>query len=121
MHAASVNPEPGSNSLKNVYLNPLRDLNPFSELFILASLLLFEFFSSVLTRTTLLSVFSFSRCSIFNDQVLAVTSFLIILHSEEKVNSFFRFFSFFYHFFIFIHFALFTTTFFILLLSKLVV
>ena len=45
MHAASVNPEPGSNSLKNSYLNPQspEDLNPFSELFILASLLLLSF------------------------------------------------------------------------------
>ena len=59
MHAASVNPEPGSNSLKNVYLNPLRDLNPFSELlFNLASFYFLSFSQCVLTRTTLFSVFS---------------------------------------------------------------
>ena len=43
MHAASVNPEPGSNSLKNVYLNPFRDLNPFSELFYSSFFLLLSY------------------------------------------------------------------------------
>ena len=43
MHAASVNPEPGSNSLKNCIFSHSRELIPFSELFILASLLLVLF------------------------------------------------------------------------------
>ena len=48
MHAASVNPEPGSNSLKNVYLNSQGNLNPFSELnFNLSFLLLLSFFTQV--------------------------------------------------------------------------
>ena len=58
MHAASVNPEPGSNSLKNVYLNPFRNLNPFSELlFNLASFYFLSFSQCVLTRTTLFQCF----------------------------------------------------------------
>ena len=53
MHAASVNPEPGSNSLKNCISSHFRELIPFSELFILAFLLNYLF------------VLCFSKC--FNE------------------------------------------------------
>ena len=53
MHAASVNPEPGSNSLKNCISSHYRELIPFSELFILAFLLNYLF------------VLCFSKC--FNE------------------------------------------------------
>ena len=43
MHAASVNPEPGSNSLKNSILNEVSLTQHLLELFCLAYLLLFEF------------------------------------------------------------------------------
>ena len=75
MHAASVNPEPGSNSLKNCisYLKVSLKLIPFSELFCLASSYFFEYFSQcVLNEIPLhFSVRSeISCCSIFNDRLL---------------------------------------------------
>ena len=51
MHAASVHPEPGSNSLKNYNLTSLSSVNPFLEVTILAS----SYFLS------LLNVFSLTR------------------------------------------------------------
>ena len=67
MHAASVNPEPGSNSLKNRIFSHSRELIPFSELFILASYYLY-FFQSVLTRSLHFSVLEISCCSIFKER-----------------------------------------------------
>ena len=46
--------------------------------------------------------FSFSRCSIFNDQVLTVASLLIILQRNRKVK---RFFDIFLNFFRFLNFV----------------
>ena len=100
MHAASVNPEPGSNSLKNVYLNPFRNLNPFSELlFNLASFYFLSFSQCVLTRTTLFSVFSHFLVVQFSMiKSLDIQAYLLYNIKEKKSRVFFDFFYFFYVF-----------------------
>ena len=78
-HAASVHPEPGSNSLKNSISTEKRKFFPlpgsyhFLELF--SSFYYFclsFFFQSSLTRSSHFSVFFFSSscCSIFNERIL---------------------------------------------------
>ena len=68
MHAASVNPEPGSNSLKKLYLIlPEGKLKPFSELFS-SFFLLFELlcFQSVINEIS--ALFSARNFMLFNFQ-----------------------------------------------------
>ena len=78
MHAASVNPEPGSNSLKNCILSCSRKLTSSLELFILASFYFFEYlllcFNEIF-RT--FQCFKISCCSIFKEQeILAKGDYL---------------------------------------------
>ena len=76
MHAASVNPEPGSNSLKNCISTgeiSSSDQHLFQSYFVLASFFTFSSFQSVLQRDlyTILCSFLFqnsSCCSIFKDR-----------------------------------------------------
>ena len=104
MHAASVNPEPGSNSLKNYILNP-RAAAPrlkifFRAIFNLASsyFLSIFFFQSVLTRSFalfsaqkfLVVQFSMIKCSL--SEVPRFARFVIILPSLKIVKKFFGIF-----------------------------
>ena len=107
MHAASVNPEPGSNSLKNCILNPAKaELNIFFRAIYLSFFfyfLSFFFFQSVLTRSLHFSVLEISCCSIFNDRcglkyALAFRRLTIIPDITLIVNRFFNIFYNFFHF-----------------------
>ena len=73
MHAASVNPEPGSNSLKKFYIIS-SELIPFFQSYYLSFFLLLllsiSFFKVLLTRSLHFSVPEISCCSIFNEQFL---------------------------------------------------
>ena len=97
MHAASVNPEPGSNSLKNVYLNSQWELKSFFRAnFNLSFLLLLSFFTQVFWQelhncASIFVLFNFQ----WSSAALEVSS-IIILHSNQNVNRFFeKFLSFF--------------------------
>ncbi len=101
MHAASVHPEPGSNSLKNSISTPL-GVNTFFRAsltflyFTLLGLCFLLEFSRSLTRY-FVSFFVFhlsSCCSIFNDLRRSLSSDLvIILHHFAFVNTFSKVFS----------------------------
>ena len=108
MHAASVNPEPGSNSLKKLYIKYeafASYLNIFSELLNSSFLFYFvmsisKFFNEIPSHFSVLS--KFLCCSIFKDQIavsaaifqrLAVDSFIIISQSKKDVNPFLTLFS----------------------------
>ena len=95
-HAASVHPEPGSNSLNLVYYR-LPALIPYLKLLILScSSLLFEY-QSFLTRFFV----SLLRCSIFKDRFRSALSrrLIIITQMEQLVNPLFKIFSSFFNFF----------------------
>ena len=107
MHAASVNPEPGSNSLKNVYLNSQGEPKSFFRAnFNLSFLLLLSFFTQVFWQEFaqlcfFLCVVQFSmiKCS-------RTESLSIILHSSQFVNTFFEIFLDFFEFYPFVRFQL---------------
>ena len=111
MHAASVNPEPGSNSLKKLYIKYkafASYLNIFSELLNSSFLFYFvmsisKFFNEIPSHFSVLS--KFLCCSIFKDQIavsatvfqrLAVDSFIIISQQIQVVKPFFEIFYFLY-------------------------
>ena len=102
MHAASVHPEPGSNSLKNGYLYPepfrSRDKNTvFRVLSFLNALYFFELFQSVFRDSSHCNLVLPSSsdtnfcCSIFKDQSAAflLATFHIIHDRKRFVKSFF--------------------------------
>ena len=99
MHAASVNPEPGSNSLKNYIFSSSRYSIPFSELFILASFFTFWVSQCVLTRFA--QSCAFSNFVLFNFQWSSADSESAwLLYNKASQLSivflkFFRIFSFF--------------------------
>ena len=103
MHAASVNPEPGSNSLKNVICSALRQHKSFFRGRFLASLTL-EFLSGFLTRF-LLTLFVLSEfcCSIFKDRTAALPALRLFYYTsscygcQEKIQIFSRTFCCFPH------------------------
>ena len=77
MHAASVNPEPGSNSLKNSISNEANLTQHLLELFSLACSYFLSYFQSVINEisaqprkplSSLSSVLEISCCSIFNER-----------------------------------------------------
>ena len=126
MHAASVNPEPGSNSLKNYILNlprghPPRKLNTFFRAnFNLSFLLLFELFSLCLTRIAQISLCS--NFVLFNFQwssaalrfrFLREVGLFIILQKNPVVKSFSKLFSIFFSFLLIGSFARFLWLFFV--------
>ena len=88
MHAASVNPEPGSNSLKNVYLNSQWELKSFFRAnFNLSFLLLLSFFTQVFWQELHNCASFFSCCSIFNDQVLLSKSARLLYYNLSEMSS----------------------------------
>ena len=74
MHAASVHPEPGSNSLKNINLSGRSPLNPFFRANNLSFFLLFELYSNVFlneipfTHTFVFSLTCLYEILLFNFQ-----------------------------------------------------
>ena len=110
MHAASVNPEPGSNSLKNCisYLYPKAESIPYLELFCLSFFLLLEYFFSmcfneiplhfsVLKKNFLL--FNFQWPSANRLRSACLLYYIISFLSRGFLN----FFMFFYHILFFFH------------------
>ena len=98
MHAASVNPEPGSNSLKNAICSALRQRKSFFRGRFLASLTL-EFLSGFLTRF-LLALFVLSEfcCSIFKDRTAALPALRLSYYTNSSTvcqPPFYTFFDFF--------------------------
>ena len=99
MHAASVHPEPGSNSRKMFIISKVSLGYNSSSYFFLASFTLLSIYSLVLTRSAL-AYFCFvllSCCSIFNDrsaipQLPPRDSLTIIPHHFPFVNTFFEIF-----------------------------
>ena len=102
MHAASVHPEPGSNSLKNYNLTNFRSVNPFLEVTILASsyfLSLLNVFSLTRFRLHTLfyiacfvrnSVVQFSRIDARPRGLSLVDSLIIIAQRFSFVKRFFK-------------------------------
>ena len=127
MHAASVHPEPGSNSLKNFILN-LKAFAPRPKSFFRAIYLSFFYFLSFsmcsLTRIAHLVLNSnFFCCSIFNDQCQScgcpfdnrLVYYTIIFSTCQGVfKSFFDFFA----FLCFMHFLLCFDVFFVLFAQR---
>ena len=100
-HAASVHPEPGSNSLKNGILNSLFRVNlkSFSELFFLSFFYFSTLCSKLLTR---ILIVLFVCCSIFKDRFAPlVSSAHVVYHKYPTLSTlFFNFFEYFLHFFV---------------------
>ena len=101
MHAASVHPEPGSNSLKIYYIR-FRVIYFVLELY-LSFFYFLSFSQCVLTRFLYTILCSKFCCSIFKDrcavQAFPVSDFVIILHLFAFVKTFFKTFSSFLKFF----------------------
>ena len=95
-HAASVHPEPGSNSLKKLYINHRSELKSFFQSFFLSFLLLVLCVQSLLTRSLIRSQFvvvQFSRTVVF---CALVSSAHVVYHTFSKLSIlFFNFFHFF--------------------------
>ena len=103
MHAASVHPEPGSNSRKMVYLFPYSSLHglisfpSFCSLLFLYSCFVFLLWNcrdSFLHILLFYASYFFSCCSIFNDRSAPALceSFVILPHLLLFVNPFFEIF-----------------------------
>ena len=92
MHAASVHPEPGSNSLKIYYIR-FRVIYFVLELY-LSFFYFLSFSQCVLTRFLYTILCSKFCCSIFKDrcakQAFPVSDFVIILHLFAFVKTFFK-------------------------------
>ena len=107
MHAASVNPEPGSNSLKNCISNLTKvKSNIFFRAIYSSFFLLFEFLflsKCINEISALFVVLEISCCSIFNDRCapkhpLALRRLTIIPDYYSIVKGFFNFFHNFFYF-----------------------
>ena len=88
-HAASVHPEPGSNSLKNGILNSLFRVNlkSFSELFFLSFFYFSTLCSKLLTRIFFVL---FVCCSIFKDRFAPlVSSAHVVYHNYPTLSTLF--------------------------------
>ncbi len=94
MHAASVNPEPGSNSLKNYILNDPKVTQYLFQSYCLSFFsYFFEFLNVFLTRMHNLVLFQISCCSIFNDQGAALKSASPLYYKGFRLSiPFFNFF-----------------------------
>ena len=106
MHAASVHPEPGSNSLIYCILSALAELISSQSFF--SSFFYFFEFQSILTRffvLTLSIIFESLSCSIFKDRFASFPQqrSTSIAHTFLFVNAFFEFFLSFFRFGTFVH------------------
>ena len=106
MHAASVNPEPGSNSLKNcIFSVTLATANTFFRAIYLSFFFyFFEFLNVLLTRMHNLVLFKFRVVQFSMINAALEVSSSIILYLSSNVKSFFEFF---YRFFSFSRFVAF--------------
>ena len=103
MHAASVNPEPGSNSLKNSISNSFSCLTSSLELFFLASSYFFEFlfskcFDKISHTISVLLISSVVQFSMSNFAALLRSALLLYYINFRKSIVFSKFFRFFWFF-----------------------
>ena len=102
MHAASVHPEPGSNSRKIYIISRPRSSYNLSSYFILASFTLLSIYNSIDEICTCFFCFVLiSCCSIFNDRLLSFfATALLVYHNTLALSiPFWKFFRFFLTFF----------------------